>query len=72
MPDYQLLIFDWDGTLVDSIGRIVESMHRAAEACGLPQLSDEAIKSLAMLRQTKPAPPSALGGLQTYASSDEE
>jgi len=37
-----------------------------------PVLSDEAIKSLAMLRQTKPAPPSALGGLQTYASSDEE
>ncbi|WP_252271542.1 HAD-IA family hydrolase [Pseudomonas subflava] len=46
MPDYQLLIFDWDGTLVDSIGRIVESMHRAAEACGLPQLSDEAIKGI--------------------------
>ena len=25
MPDYQLLVFDWDGTLVDSIGRIVEA-----------------------------------------------
>lgn len=46
MPDYQLLIFDWDGTLVDSIGRIVESMRRAADVCGLPQLSDEAIKSI--------------------------
>jgi phosphoglycolate phosphatase len=43
---YQLLIFDWDGTLVDSIGRIVESMHRAAESCGLPQLSDEAVKGI--------------------------
>ena len=31
VPDYQLLIFDWDGTLVDSIGRIVESMRRAAD-----------------------------------------
>ncbi|MEO4046416.1 HAD-IA family hydrolase [Pseudomonas sp. CAU 1711] len=46
MTDYQLLIFDWDGTLVDSIGRIVESMHRAAEFCELPRLSDEAIKGI--------------------------
>ena len=46
MPDYQLLIFDWDGTLVDSIDRIVESMHRAADVCGLPQLSDEAIRGI--------------------------
>ena len=46
VPDYQLLIFDWDGTLVDSIGRIVESMRRAADVCGLPQLSDEAIKGI--------------------------
>jgi len=46
VPDYRLLIFDWDGTLVDSIGRIVESMHRAAELCELPRLSDEAIKGI--------------------------
>ena len=37
MPDYQLLIFDWDGTLVDSIGRIVEAMHRAADVAGVPR-----------------------------------
>lgn len=46
MPDYQLLIFDWDGTLVDSIGRIVASMHGAAECCGLPLRSDEAVKGI--------------------------
>ncbi|WP_256662115.1 HAD-IIIA family hydrolase [Pseudomonas sp. F(2018)] len=46
LSSYQLLIFDWDGTLVDSIGRIVESMHRAADSCGLPQLSDEAVKGI--------------------------
>lgn len=46
VPDYQLLIFDWDGTLVDSIGRIVESMHRAVEACGLPVLSDAQVKGI--------------------------
>lgn len=30
MADYDLLIFDWDGTLADSIGRIVEAMQWAA------------------------------------------
>ncbi|HCL14499.1 MAG TPA: hypothetical protein DIC61_04590 [Pseudomonas sp.] len=46
MPDYQLLIFDWDGTLADSIGRIVEVMHVAAETLGLPPRSDVAIKGI--------------------------
>ena len=46
MPDYQLLIFDWDGTLADSIGRIVEVMHVAAEQLGLPRRSDVAIKGI--------------------------
>ena len=46
MPDYQLLIFDWDGTLVDSIGRIVESMHRAADSCELMRCSDDQVKGI--------------------------
>ncbi len=46
MRDYRLLIFDWDGTLVDSIGRIVESMRVAAEAGGLPWRDDAAIKGI--------------------------
>ncbi|MCO6057884.1 HAD-IA family hydrolase [Pseudomonas sp. MOB-449] len=46
MPDYQLLIFDWDGTLVDSIARIVESMRVAADAGGLPWRDDAAIKGI--------------------------
>ncbi|MDH4583039.1 HAD family hydrolase [Pseudomonas sp. BN415] len=46
MPDYQLLIFDWDGTLVDSIARIVESMRVAAEVSGLPWRDDAAIKGI--------------------------
>ena len=46
MRDYQLLIFDWDGTLVDSIGRIVEAMHQAALSSGLPRLDDVAIKGI--------------------------
>jgi len=44
--DYQLLIFDWDGTLVDSIARIVDSMRLAAAACELPRRSDAAIKGI--------------------------
>lgn len=46
MPDYQLLIFDWDGTLVDSIGRIVESMQRAASDAGLPVRGEQTIKNI--------------------------
>jgi phosphoglycolate phosphatase len=43
---YQVLIFDWDGTLVDSIGRIVESIHVAARSCGLPQVDDGLVKGI--------------------------
>ncbi len=46
MSDYRLLIFDWDGTLVDSIGRIVEAMHCAADACGLARCSDARVKGI--------------------------
>lgn len=46
MPDYQLLIFDWDGTLVDSIDRIVASMRHAARGCELPPRSDAQIKGI--------------------------
>lgn len=46
MSDYRLLIFDWDGTLADSIGRIVASMHGAAADCGLGVRTDAAIKGI--------------------------
>lgn len=45
-PDYQLLIFDWDGTLSDSIGRIVEAMRVAADLAGRPVRDDLAIKGI--------------------------
>jgi phosphoglycolate phosphatase len=44
--DYELLIFDWDGTLSDSIGRIVEAMRAAAELSGRPVRDDLAIKGI--------------------------
>ena len=46
MRDYELLVFDWDGTLVDSIGRIVAAMHAATDRCGLERCSDEAVKGI--------------------------
>lgn len=45
-PDYKLLIFDWDGTLCDSIGRIVVAMHEASQAAGYAQCADDAVKGI--------------------------
>ena len=39
--EFKLLIFDWDGTLSDSISRIVSCIHLAAEDCGLTPPSPE-------------------------------
>ena len=41
----KLIIFDWDGTLMDSIGLIVESMHIAGEAHGF-RTTDQAVKDI--------------------------
>ncbi|MEE4955862.1 HAD-IIIA family hydrolase [Pseudomonas alliivorans] len=46
MRHYDLLIFDWDGTLADSIGRIVESMRGAAIGGAMEVRDDEAIKGI--------------------------
>ena len=44
--DYKLLIFDWDGTLANSIGRIVESMHAASTRSGYALCTDHAVKGI--------------------------
>ncbi|WP_421555446.1 HAD-IA family hydrolase [Pseudomonas kitaguniensis] len=44
--EYKLLIFDWDGTLANSIGRIVESMHMASTRSGFALCSDLAVKGI--------------------------
>lgn len=41
---YQLLVFDWDGTLFDSTRVIVDTMQAAAEAVGLPPLAESVIR----------------------------
>jgi phosphoglycolate phosphatase len=43
---YQLLIFDWDGTLADSAGMIVRAMQAAIVAIGLPSRTDQQIAEL--------------------------
>lgn len=43
---FQLLIFDWDGTLSDSAAMIVNAMQAAIRGLGLPARSDEAVREL--------------------------
>jgi phosphoglycolate phosphatase len=43
---YKAVIFDWDGTLMDSIARIVSSMQLAAIKVGIEAPSDEQVKSI--------------------------
>ncbi|MBZ9568693.1 MULTISPECIES: HAD-IA family hydrolase [Modicisalibacter] len=43
---YRLVIFDWDGTLVDSEARIVSCMQAAAEEIGWTPLSREAVRDI--------------------------
>ncbi|MEH6767668.1 HAD family hydrolase [Psychrobacter sp.] len=45
LTDKTLIIFDWDGTLMDSIGLIVDSMHVAGEAHGF-KTTDKAVKDI--------------------------
>lgn len=43
---YQLVIFDWDGTLMDSTGRIVQCMQAAAEDMALDALPALAVQQI--------------------------
>ena len=44
--DYKLLIFDWDGTLIDSQHGIVSCMKSAMRDVGLPVLNDDEIQNI--------------------------
>ena len=43
---FDVVIFDWDGTLVDSVDWIAECLQRAAQDTGLPEPSRQAAKSV--------------------------
>ncbi|MCZ6726537.1 MAG: HAD-IA family hydrolase [Acidobacteria bacterium] len=44
MRPYDLLVFDWDGTLVDSISSIVECTQHALREAGAPAVADDTIR----------------------------
>lgn len=44
-PKYTLVVFDWDGTLLDSAGRIVATVREAITASGLPPRSPGQIRA---------------------------
>jgi len=46
MQEYRLVIFDWDGTLMDSVGQIVECMQAAIRDLELPVRNEEQIKNI--------------------------
>lgn len=43
---YKVVIFDWDGTLVDSVEHIAGSLHRAAVELGFPEREREAYRDI--------------------------
>ncbi len=46
MRAYDLLVFDWDGTLMDSAHRIVTCMQRAARDAGHPVPDEAAVREI--------------------------
>ena len=44
--EYELIIFDWDGTLMDSLAKIVSSMQKAGGDAGLPILDAKAVHEI--------------------------
>lgn len=43
---YELIVFDWDGTLMDSEGRIVSSLRSAIADTGLPEKEDRELANI--------------------------
>ncbi len=46
MVVYKLLIFDWDGTVIDSAARIISSMQRSALDLDMAPLDAEAVRNI--------------------------
>lgn len=46
MTPYKLVVFDWDGTLMDSLSRIVHSMQSAAVDLGIEPHTTEAVHDI--------------------------
>jgi len=46
MPDYRLLVFDWDGTLMDSAAHIIDNVRGIAVELGESPPSAEAVREI--------------------------
>ncbi|XOV78185.1 MAG: HAD family hydrolase [Aestuariibacter sp.] len=46
LDKYELIVFDWDGTLMDSIGLIVETVQKTASAHGLPVPQENEVRDI--------------------------
>ena len=46
LDKYSLVVFDWDGTLMDSTGRIVATMQAAAVELDFDRPSEQAVKNI--------------------------
>ena len=52
----RVVIFDWDGTLVDSVEHIADSLHQAATELGFPALEREAYRDIIGLGMVEASP----------------
>ncbi|CAB1275871.1 HAD family hydrolase [Candidatus Nitrosacidococcus tergens] len=46
MRSYKLIVFDWDGTLMDSERHIVDSMRKTIQELDLPQRTDSELRNV--------------------------
>lgn len=46
MRDYRLIIFDWDGTLMDSANKIIRCFEKASADVGIDYPGDEAVRNI--------------------------
>ncbi len=65
MKQYELVIFDWDGTLMDSIGKIVNCMQQTALTLNVSMPSEQAVRDIIGLSMNE-----ALNVLHPDGSSD--
>jgi phosphoglycolate phosphatase len=46
VKQFDLVVWDWDGTIADSTGMITQALIKAADEAGLPALSEERARSI--------------------------
>lgn len=69
MKQYDLVIFDWDGTLMDSIGKIITCIENTAKVLQLPVPTQTAIRNIIGLSMTPALQMLFPDGLNPHADS---